>query len=744
MSKNDEVGGEQSKDLQYSFASSINSSSHRSLGSLAGYSFDNSNNNFNVNSATLKQNKLKKTKSGNTVKKSEVKKYHSERDKKKSKRSSKEFSSFKDFSFIKKEEEDDSFLEGSPNSSEELDEQREDDLKKLRKVLSNDELKAYLSQKQKQKESLRDISELKSTIVKKTKSERNSSEENVTNIISEETRKKNKKKYKKHARALSLPGTTENSDEETEIENSNSYRRFQRRFQLPDEVVIDTFICALLLRGALLSQGTMYITQNFLCFYSNIFGKKTRVKVPFSDMISLRKCRILKSIPNSIEVHTQTKKYFWASFIHRDNAYTLINSRWRECRTMLGNPVLDENMSEELDLEQNSEEIGYSSGDDSKSENSTDMLFLRDLRLPPSSIHCSHEINISSETNEKYSKVYPINILEFYQIFFSDESEMFWKEFHSRGGYQKFSMTQWSPSAEGCCCERHADFTAPLPLSIAPKYTRIAQQHRIRMIDQNQMIFETSSHSKDVPYSSHFLVEAKWILTNLDKRNCELKIFITVNFTKKIWLKSMIEHNAIEGSKDWYIDFIKAAMRYVKLRKAPKINSSSSVINRNSTVNLEILRKSLSQLPDDLKLNKEKKNVIDKVKMKKDGRNEGVFQEVYKFSRLIQQSNPKVFLIILIITIVILLFSSISILYLFISNSSLESNLLFYRGKNIEFQTTQSILKILNSAPEKMESIQNEFLSNVRTCNELLDNVQQHISKLSDHKDISTYLSSLD
>ena len=100
---------------------------------------------------------------------------------------------------------------------------------------------------------------------------------------------------------------------------STTAKAFQKRFPFlgPKERIIDTFLCALLLRGALLAQGCMYITENFICFYANIFGKKIRVTVNFLDIVCVRKRKMLKSIPNSIEIHSQHKKYFWASFIHR-------------------------------------------------------------------------------------------------------------------------------------------------------------------------------------------------------------------------------------------------------------------------------------------------------------------------------------------------------------------------------------------------------------------------------------------
>ena len=335
---------------------------------------------------------------------------------------------------------------------------------------------------------------------------------------------------------------------------SGSNKKFHKRINLPDEIVIEDYICAILLRGALLSQGSMYITHNYVCFYSNIFGKKTVVTLPFSEILLVRKTTILK-IPNSIEIITPTKSYFWASFLHRDDAFELIENVWKVYLKKEGKTPISEAAANFLYNESQSSidsDVGYDWKEEEDEED-------RGL-YPPISDECKHEVQLEIYTEPTYTQSLPISALDYYYTFFSEKAVNFWKEFHAKGGYLNFELENWNPSAENCCFERRAKFKAPIGFS---KYTRVTQQQRVRFTNDDKVIFETSSFSKDVPYGNHFLVESKWVLTNLDDSHSELKIYISVKFIKHNWLKMLIESSAMEGTKYWFANWIKSTQRLI-------------------------------------------------------------------------------------------------------------------------------------------------------------------------------------
>lgn len=97
-------------------------------------------------------------------------------------------------------------------------------------------------------------------------------------------------------------------------------------FSLPDEEdVLDDFSCAL--RKKIFIHGRLFCTDNFLCFYANILGFKTKQVIPFSEVIAIRKRKHV--IMNSLEIACNNdRSYFFGSFYRRNDAFQFIYSLW--------------------------------------------------------------------------------------------------------------------------------------------------------------------------------------------------------------------------------------------------------------------------------------------------------------------------------------------------------------------------------------------------------------------------------
>ena len=94
----------------------------------------------------------------------------------------------------------------------------------------------------------------------------------------------------------------------------------------PHERVIDDFSCAI--QKSILLHGRLYVTQSHLCFYSNIFGFRTEIKLAFPDITSLRKKHTVLVVPNALEIRTEDRSYLFASFAFRDQAFRMISELW--------------------------------------------------------------------------------------------------------------------------------------------------------------------------------------------------------------------------------------------------------------------------------------------------------------------------------------------------------------------------------------------------------------------------------
>ena len=113
--------------------------------------------------------------------------------------------------------------------------------------------------------------------------------------------------------------------------SSNQVKSFRRRFPElanQNEVVINSYTCALL-RGILL-QGRLYVCRKHVCFYTKIW-KKSSVVVAYADITRLEKDNTAYVFPNAISISTaKGKELFFASFVHRQDAYRLMLAIWRQ------------------------------------------------------------------------------------------------------------------------------------------------------------------------------------------------------------------------------------------------------------------------------------------------------------------------------------------------------------------------------------------------------------------------------
>ncbi|XP_015250793.1 PREDICTED: GRAM domain-containing protein 1C isoform X2 [Cyprinodon variegatus] len=116
---------------------------------------------------------------------------------------------------------------------------------------------------------------------------------------------------------------------------------FKRMFkELPEtEMLILDYPCAL--QRDILLQGRMYLSENWISFYSNVF-RGTKIILPLKDITSMSREKMARLIPNAIQICTNTEKYFFASFSAREKSYQSVFRMWQ-------NTLLDKTLtSQEL------------------------------------------------------------------------------------------------------------------------------------------------------------------------------------------------------------------------------------------------------------------------------------------------------------------------------------------------------------------------------------------------------------
>ncbi|KAJ2725949.1 hypothetical protein GGI07_000877 [Coemansia sp. Benny D115] len=98
-----------------------------------------------------------------------------------------------------------------------------------------------------------------------------------------------------------------------------------------NELLLDDYGCAL--QRDILVQGRLYLTENYVCFYSNIFGWVTNLIIAFDEIVTIEKKMTALIIPNAIQVSTLHARHFFGSFIYRDSAYNQLYDLWAKSRS---------------------------------------------------------------------------------------------------------------------------------------------------------------------------------------------------------------------------------------------------------------------------------------------------------------------------------------------------------------------------------------------------------------------------
>lgn len=119
-----------------------------------------------------------------------------------------------------------------------------------------------------------------------------------------------------------LPSTSSSSSAaSTKLDKAS--REYQAQFSLPaDEILVESFVCAL--QKGILHQGRMYVSQHYICFYSNILLSEARLVIRADQIEEVQLARVL-IFPTAIRlIHSGGVQSLFASFLSRDKAHALI------------------------------------------------------------------------------------------------------------------------------------------------------------------------------------------------------------------------------------------------------------------------------------------------------------------------------------------------------------------------------------------------------------------------------------
>ena len=345
-------------------------------------------------------------------------------------------------------------------------------------------------------------------------------------------------------------GLTRTKSRRAEEKSAN----FRAKFELPaEESIVDDWSCAI--QKDILLHGRMYVSQRFVCFYSNIFGHRTMEVLPFDAITAIEKKNTSLFVPNAIEISVRTEdgakaRHFFASFQHRDTSVGVLRRLWAEHQERRSRPQEPEPEPEpELppfpdDAGSPPAAQGAAAGaeegeeGEEREEDEADIMLVAEEKQE--AIKMKELISFTLESCD--------SCVDFFEEFFSDASATS-LQYHEQRGDTACELTAWQKGTS-LGYTRTVRWRAPVKgAPIGPKITAAEETQRYQLSSAGlSLLVETEAMYPSVPYGECFRVETHYSIAIVDG---SAKIVVTsgVRWLKSTWWKSFIAQGVESESR---------------------------------------------------------------------------------------------------------------------------------------------------------------------------------------------------
>uniref|UniRef100_A0A8C1UWD0 GRAM domain containing 1Bb n=1 Tax=Cyprinus carpio TaxID=7962 RepID=A0A8C1UWD0_CYPCA len=355
--------------------------------------------------------------------------------------------------------------------------------------------------------------------------------------------------------------------------------------------VLENYSCAL--QRDILLQGRLYLSENWICFYSNIFRWETLLTVRLKDICSMTKEKTARLIPNAIQVCTDTEKHFFTSFGARDRTYMMMFRLWQNA--LLDKPLCPKELwhfvhqcygnelgltsddedyvppdddfntmgyCEEIPAEEN--EVSNDNSSKSSSENKPDNS------SPPSHKRSITHSTITSTTPpsstdtplEPASPLDPVppltldfNDNEDIPTDLSDSSETDDEGDEVQAFHEDLNGRQYINEVYKFSVDKLYTilFTESQFMTDFMEQRRFTGQNTSETLipfqESECYIIDAEVITHDVPYHDYFYTLNRYMLTRVAKNKCRLRVSTELRFRKQPWalVKGFIEKNFWSG-----------------------------------------------------------------------------------------------------------------------------------------------------------------------------------------------------
>ncbi|TPX31882.1 hypothetical protein SmJEL517_g04903 [Synchytrium microbalum] len=330
------------------------------------------------------------------------------------------------------------------------------------------------------------------------------------------------------------------------------------------DYVLDVYSCAL--QKDVMIQGRIFMTQNRICFHSNIVGFITVLVIQFRDVTSItRKSNpFYATLVVNANDATHTFKLFRGDDVKTANNMKLV---WQNAVNTT-NPAklpdllvaLSQTKADDKTSKKNDDGVDIvdePSGDKEQSKKGelssgstnalADEFALPSNITPPTAEQtCDCAADAHHEKRE-VDAVLNLPARRLFELLFGATDLGFNAKLHTRRGNTALVVGAFSESGE-----REVKYVIPVsnPMVKVTKADTFETQKIVRREEHLVYVIETKTKTPELPYADAFTPHMRYCITWVSATSCRLVITYGVKFHKSPMVKSLIKSAAMKGLSD--------------------------------------------------------------------------------------------------------------------------------------------------------------------------------------------------
>uniref|UniRef100_A0AAQ4RV37 GRAM domain containing 1A n=1 Tax=Gasterosteus aculeatus aculeatus TaxID=481459 RepID=A0AAQ4RV37_GASAC len=337
-------------------------------------------------------------------------------------------------------------------------------------------------------------------------------------------------------------------------QRNEDFRKLFKKLPDTERLIVD-YSCAL--QKDILLQGRLYLSENWLCFYSNIFRWETTITILLKDVTSMTKEKTAKLIPNAIQISTDNEKHFFTSFGARDRSFMMIFRLWQ-------NALLDKSLSPKelwhIVHQCYGTELGLTSEDDDYVSPTTEHMneiFVTSVVVFSSSVFPGEVESFCADLSGRLhiNNALRMSVDKLHDLLFSADTN-FIQHLFSQRHFTDLSVGEWEPDSSSGTTSRVLSYTIALNNPLGPKTAPVVETQTLHKSSARGECFVVDSEviTSGIPYQDYFYTVHRYNLTSISKHKSRLRVSSDICYRKQPWslVKALIEKNTWSGIEEYY------------------------------------------------------------------------------------------------------------------------------------------------------------------------------------------------